>query len=54
MVQVDPEGTVHPKPDPAVLQLLNMVHEQIQKQNIIKEYEENKLLKDKEDIDHKH
>lgn len=51
MVQVDSEGTVHPKPDPAVLQLMNMVQEQIQKQNIINEYEENKLLKD---IDHKH
>lgn len=44
MVMVDPEGVTHPKPDPGVLQLLNMVHGQIQKQNIIYEHEERKRL----------
>ena len=44
MVMVDPEGVTHPKPDPGVLQLLNMVHGQIQKQNIIREHEDKKLL----------
>jgi hypothetical protein len=48
MVQMDSQGTVHPKPDPGVLSLLNMVQEQIRKQQIIHEHEEKKLLeKDK-------
>jgi hypothetical protein len=48
MVMVDPEGQTHPKPDPGVLSLLNMVHQQIHKQQIIHEHEEKKLLdKDK-------
>ena len=44
MVMVDPEGATHPKPDPGVPQLLNMVHNQIQKQNIIQEHEDKKLI----------
>ena len=44
MVMVDPEGRTHPKPDPAVVELLNMVHNQIQKQNIIQEHEDKKLI----------
>jgi hypothetical protein len=44
MLNVDQEGTVHPKPDPAVLTLIQMVHDQIKKQNIIKDYEERKMI----------
>jgi hypothetical protein len=44
MVMVDQQGVTHPKPDPGVLSLLKMVHDQIKKQDIIQEYEEQKLL----------
>lgn len=48
MVQMDGEGTVHPKPDPALLNLLGLVKEQIRKNEIIHEHEHKKLLdKDK-------
>jgi len=44
MVTTDPSGMNHPKPDPAVLTLIQMVHDQIKKQNIIKDYEERKMI----------
>ena len=49
MVMVDPEGVTHPKPDPGVLQLIHTVQEQIKKQNIIKDYEEQKRLEQNRD-----
>ncbi len=50
MVQMDSQGTTQPKPDPGVLILLNMVQEQIKKNEIIHEHEKKKLLEE----DHKH
>ncbi len=47
MVQMDSNGITHPKPDPALLTLVQMVQEQIKKQEIIHDHESQKLL-DKE------
>jgi hypothetical protein len=48
MVDVDPrDNKVKPKPDPAMINLVNMVYNQIQKQRIISEHEEKKLLEKK-------
>jgi hypothetical protein len=50
MVDVDPrDSKVKPKPDPAMIQLVNLVFQQIQKQNIIAEHEAKKMIK--KDID---
>ena len=50
MVQMDSEGTVHPKPDPGVMMIVGLIKEQIKKQKIIHDHEEKKLL----DKGHKH
>ncbi len=50
MVQVDGQGTVHPKADPALLKLVHIVQEQIKKQEIIHDHESKKLLEEEKDI----
>ena len=50
MVQMDSSGTVHPKPDPAMLTLVKTVQDQIKKNEIIHEHETKKLIEDKDKL----
>jgi len=44
MVEVDSSGQMRPKADPAIMTLLQMVHDQIQKKQIQEQYEARKHL----------
>jgi hypothetical protein len=47
MTEVDKAGQLRPKADPAIITLLQIVHDQIQKKRIQDEYEQKKALERK-------